>query len=199
MVLVGIVSFLILFIFATTLYPGGSHVDTNAQGFDWKHNYLCNLMHLEGINGEPNAGFAFVALAIALLFSSMLIFFFQFAEFIAQRTIWKKVIKTGGTLAMIAAALIFTPYHDLMTIIASVFGLFVITGLLIELHYSNLFSYKILGYLCLILMAMNNIIYNSSFLIEWLPILQKITFLIVLIWILGLSREIHQRIDRSVQ
>src|SRR5687767_5436530 len=50
----GTLFFIILYIIAALLYPGGSDVDKNAIGFSWTNNYWCNLLHENAINGEPN-------------------------------------------------------------------------------------------------------------------------------------------------
>jgi len=38
------------------------------------------------------------------------------------------------------------------------------------------------------------LIYCSSYFLEWLLFLQKITFVIVLIWVLGVNEEIRKKI-----
>jgi hypothetical protein len=52
----GSVVFALMYFIATLLYPGGSQADKAAIGFSWLHNYWCNLMNENGINGEPNRG-----------------------------------------------------------------------------------------------------------------------------------------------
>lgn len=103
------------------------------------------------------------------------------------------MIKIGGILSMISAIFIFTKYHDLMTIISSFFGLFVVVGLIKETYQSDLTIYKVSGVVCLLLLGLNNFIYYSNHFIIWLPLIQKITFLIVLIWIAGLNFEIRKQ------
>lgn len=94
---------------------------------------------------------------------------------------------------MIFATLMFTDYHDLMTILSSLFGLIAVIGIIKEIYDSKLFNYKITGVICMISLAINNIIYYSTEFIEWLPLIQKITFLIVLIWIWGVNNEIRKK------
>ena len=88
---------------------------------------------------------------------------------------------------MAFASLIFTSYHDLMTLVSSIFGLFVVCGIIVAIYRSQLTAYKISGVISILLLALNNYIYYSKQGIEVLPLLQKITFTFVLLWVVGLN------------
>jgi len=191
---IGILSFGILYVYSSTLYPGGSQADINAVGFDWINNYWCNLMNTKGANGAINPARPFAIFAMLVLCSSLSVFFFQFADFLTEKQSWKQIIKIGGFFSMLFASLLFTKLHDLMTIISSFFGLFVVIGILKEVYRSSLVKYKTSGLLCLLLLGLNNYIYYTSQFIEWLPLIQKITFLLVLLWVLGLNYELRKKI-----
>lgn len=77
------------------------------------------------------------------------------------------------------------------------FGLIAVIGIIKEIYNSRLVHYKIAGIIGIILLGINNIIYYSAEFIEWLPLIQKITFLIVLIWILGVNNEIRKKIQAN--
>ena len=189
--IIGIVTFISLYIFSSTLYPGGSQADLNSEGFDWVNNYWCNLMNEKGMNGQPNPAMPYSILAMVILCLCLMFFFNQFAQIYSKSKIWKRIIKTSGIISMSFAILIFTKYHDLMTILSSLFGLFVVIGIIIELYKSELTLYKISGVVCILILGLNNYIYYSQQFIETLPLLQKITFSIVLLWIIGLNYEMN--------
>ncbi len=193
----GIFSFVILYYYSSKLYPGGSQINLESVGYDWINNYWCNLMSKNGINGQINSGRPFAIFAMIVLCFSVSIFFYQFAETLTQSERWKKMIKTTGILSMIFATLMFTDYHDLMIILSSLFGLIAVIGIIKEIYSSKLINYKITGVICMILLGINNIIYYSTKLIEWLPLIQKITFLTVLIWILGMNNEIRKKLKTN--
>ena len=193
--LIGILLFVLLYLYASSLYPGGSQANINSEGYDWINNYWCNLMNEEGMNGQSNPARPYAVFAMITLCMSLLVFFIQFAEFYSGEKIWKKVIKISGICSMTCAILMFTEYHDLMTIVSSFFGLFLVVGIIREIYRDELLSFKITGILCLILLGLNNYIYYSTQFIKWLPLIQKITFLIVLIWILGLNFEVRKKIS----
>lgn len=187
---IGILAFVGLYIYSSTLYPGGSQVDLTSQGFDWVNNYWCNLMNEKGMNGLTNPARPFAILAMALLCGSLTLFFIQFAKAFASNIISQRIISICGILSMGFAVFMFTSYHDLMTIISSIFGLAVVIVVIIEIYRSDLRLYKYTGMLCIMLLALNNYIYYSEQFIHFLPILQKLSFAVVLAWIIGLNLEI---------
>tara|TARA_B100001769_G_C21829151_1_gene450378 strand:+ start:29 stop:679 length:651 start_codon:yes stop_codon:yes gene_type:complete len=190
---IGIAIFVGLYIFSSTLYPGGSQANLNSEGFDWINNYWCNLMNEKGMNGQPNPAKPYSIIAMIILCLSLMFFFIQFAQIYSKSKIWKRIIKTSGIISMSFAILIFTKYHDLMTTLSSIFGLFVVIGIIREIYKSKLSIYKITGVICILILGLNNYIYYTQQFIEVLPLLQKITFAIVLLWIIGLNFEINKK------
>ena len=190
----GIITFVLLFYYSSNLYPGGSQENLESIGFDWINNYWCNLLSEKGMNGQINPARPFAISAMIILCFSVSVFFYQFAEALTRSNLWKKLIKVTGILSMIFATLMFTDYHDLMTIISSLFGVVAVIGVIKGIYESKYVLYKIAGIICVILLVINNIIYYSTAFIEWLPLLQKITILTVLIWILGVNYEIGKKL-----
>lgn len=185
----GILVFVGLYVYAASLYPGGSQADEYSIGFDWINNYWCNLLNEKGINGETNKGRLPAIIANVILCSSLIVFFVQFSNSFVQHQLWKKIIPLSGSISMIFSMLVFTSYHDLMTILSSIFGIFAVVGIIREIYLSELTLYKITGLFCVLLLLFNNYIYYSEHLIVALPLLQKITFAIILSWIVGLNCE----------
>lgn len=191
--ILGIISFIGLYVFSSTLYPGGSQADLNSEGFSWIHNYWCNLMNEKAMNGLLNPARPYSVMGMVILCISLMIFFIQFANAFSKNKLWRQLIKLNGVLSMTFGVLISTQYHDVMTIISSVFGLIVIIGIIKEIYQSELSFYKISGVLCILLLGVNNYIYYTQHLIRLLPLIQKITFVIILIWIVGLNYELIKR------
>lgn len=192
---IGIACFIILYWYASTLYPGGSQEDLKSIGYDWVHNYWCNLMNEQGMNGMVNPARPYAISAMMILCASLLVFFLHFAYAFCQSQLAKKAVAIGGVLSMGFACLIFTNQHDLMTMVSSFFGLFVVIGIIKELWLSKLRFYKLTGFGCLLLLLLNNYIYYTEQFLGYLPIIQKITMLMILLWIIGLNNNISN--DRN--
>ncbi|WP_168194544.1 hypothetical protein [Antarcticibacterium arcticum] len=183
----GILIFGALYAYSSTLYPGGSQANINSEGFDWVHNYWCDLMNENGMNLEPNPASPVAVSAMMILCISLMSLFIRFAGNFANHPVWKKVIMICGTISMICAILVFTRYHSVMIAVSSLFGLFTLVGIIFEVYNSNLKALKFGGLFCILLLAVNNYIYYSREWVEILPLLQKITFALVLLWLIGIN------------
>ena len=189
---IGILIFVGLYIYSTTLYPGGSQVDTNSKGFDWINNYWCTMFDLKAINGQLNPARPFSIIGMIILWLSLLVFFYMFSQTLSTNQIWKKVIQISGTISLIFASLLFTKLHDFVTTLSSIIGLFALIGIILGVAKSNLILYKITGIASMILLLINNYIYYTRQFIYSLPLIQKFTFLIILLWIVGLNYKMIQ-------
>lgn len=188
---IGICLFLLLFVYSSTLYPGGSQADVHSVGYDWVNNYWCNLINTHAMNEEVNPAHPIAIAAMIVLCSSLMVFFIQFSKKVSTTRFWRNTIKWGGVFSMLFATCMFTAYHDLMTTLSSSFGVLVVIGMIWEVYKSRLLLFQITGILCILLLAINNYIYYSTVYLEYLPLIQKLTFVIVLGWVVGLNIKIH--------
>lgn len=112
------------------------------------------------------------------LCSSMAMFFYRFSTKISVPTS-AKIIKYCGLGSMIFSFLLITPYHDLMTTISSILALVALFYMTISIFKSKLTLLKIVSMGCLAILYLNNYIYYSHQFLQYLPVLQKFSFLIV--------------------
>lgn len=180
---IGILVFVVLFIYSSTLYPGGSQADLKSVGFDWYHNYWCNLLREEGMNGEQNPARPIAIFAMLILCISLAVFFYQFSVSMPMSPFWKYMIQVGGLLSMGFVMLLFTSFHDQSIIISSIFGLAAIIGMLVVLWQNQSSPFLWSFVFCLFLFAINNYIYYSNHYVEVLPFIQKISLAATLLWI----------------
>jgi hypothetical protein len=180
----GIALFVILYFIATLFYPGGSQIDTNSSGFSCTHNYWCNLLNEKAINGQINDAQPIALTAMFILCTALTIFWLQFPKYLQIGNYQKLFIQISGTLAMIISLLLFTSIdHDLITNMASAFGLIATTGTLMGLYKNRWKPLFYFGLFNVGLIGANNFLYYNKNLILYLPLVQKITFMNFLIWI----------------
>lgn len=171
---------------ATFFYPGGSQQDASAVGYSWQHNYLCNLFNEKAINGEVN-GAKYIAIAgLLCLCVSFALFFYRFSLKIQDKSA-ANVIKYAGISAMIFSFLVASPYHDMMSMISSTLGLLALFYILVFVFRSKLTLFKLLTFVTMLLLYVNNYVYYSQQGLYFLPILQKITIFIILVLMLSLD------------
>ena len=180
---IGCVLFLIFITIASVQFPGGSQVDTSAVCYSWTHNYLCDVIASEAHNCLPHPYYKIGLLAMICLCGGISMFFFFFTDWMRVKGFWKFIIRWMGLISMICAMLIFTELHNIMIAVASILALPALTGVFITLYRRRLFSYFSCGIMILILMLINNLIYYTDYMIEWLPQIQKISVLCVITWL----------------
>ena len=132
-------------------------------------------------------------MALLILLASLWRFFFMFANVYSQSLYWKWTIKISGSLAVILVALLLTGNH-LVTIIASILGVITLVGMILGIAQSHLLFYQITGIACVLLLVLNNAIYYSGIFINLLPFIQKITFVFVLFWVMGLNHKMVKKV-----
>lgn len=187
----GIMIFIFLYIYAASLYPGGSQADATSAGFDWVNNYWCNLMNEKALNGRPNGARAYAIVANLVLAVTLAYFFYTAPQQLKADGYWKRVIPYSGMCSMAFAALLFTPYHDIVSVLSGFFGVIALAGIfkgLIDRKYKGV---VLLGLGCILCIVLNNIIYFSGWGIYYLPVLQKFTMIYIFFWLIKLNLALH--------
>lgn len=189
----GSVLFIVLYFVATLFYPGGSQVDPDSIGFSWTDNYWCNLLNDYAINGQPNPAKPIAIAGMCVLCLTLSFFWLLFPNHVNIRKPIGLLIQISGILAMTIALFLFTTIdHDLVTILASVFGLIATTGTFIGLFkakWNGLFAF---GLLNILLVGLNNYVYYNKGLIVYLPMIQKISFVTFIVWVCSIDIKIYR-------
>lgn len=185
--MIGIFAYVLLYIVATILYPGGSSVYPNSIGFDWSNNYWCHLISDNAINGQINIAQPYALVGMIILGMSLGFFFYQFPLYFKVKPPWETIIPISGIAGSFFSMLILSNYHDLMAVIASLFGMISIIGIFFGLRKYKLIYFIWSGIFCIFLILLNGYIYFTENYIIWLPIIQKVTFAVVLLWIVCLN------------
>ncbi len=181
--IIGIALFIILYIVAANLYPGGSNVNPMMKGFDWVNNYWCDLFAKNAKNGIPNSGRGFALTGMIILFSSIAVFWYYLPQFFHERKLNTFIIRYTGSLAMFILIFVFTQFHDGIIGIGSTISAIPMAATLNELKKHRLKVLYYLGWLCIFLILLNFAIYITNWSITFLPLIQKITLLLFLVWI----------------
>ncbi|MDQ6813985.1 MAG: hypothetical protein M3040_09620 [Bacteroidota bacterium] len=180
--LIGAVLFIILYLIAAYLYPGGSQADKTSKGFSWANNYWCNLLNENAINGAVNPARPVAITAMVTLGATLSIFWFLFGRIVHFTKLSRFAITLSGLASMVTTMFLFTPYHDSVINIAGVLGLVALTYTFIGLYKNKWYQLFKMGFINIILIIVNNILYHTG-LLKYLPVVQKITFLFFLVWI----------------
>jgi hypothetical protein len=181
----GILLFMVFYLLAAFKYPGGSSVNVHELGFSWRNNYWCELLGENAKNGDANTGRTYGLLGMIVLSISISIFWWNIPTIVYERSkSIRSFMRYCGILSMVFASLIFTNWHDGIIYVAVISGTIAFTLLFYELFRNKRDFLSYFGIVCLAFIFANCIIYVSNFGIDFLPLLQKITFGITLLWII---------------
>ncbi|MDG1332433.1 MAG: hypothetical protein P8P74_08890 [Crocinitomicaceae bacterium] len=195
--IIGILTFVALYIVAVYQYPGGSDFNPDAIGFDWRYNYWCNLNYKIALNGEINPARPIGIIGMYILASSLLYFFYEFPLFFNLKATWRQTIRISGLLSMICAVFIYTDYHDALTSLSALFGMISLLGVVIGLKQKGMNGFMWTGIISILLILTNGLIYFTQHFVASLPILQKVTFGLILIWIVSVNSRFGIRKQHS--
>ncbi|WP_298224031.1 hypothetical protein [Flavobacterium sp.] len=185
-ILLGIIMAIALLVIASLYYPGGSQADPNSVGYDWSDNYISNLFGEKAVNGKDNSGRYWAVAGMLFLSLSFALFFIEFSKKIPISGA-AKVIKYCGAGGMVFTFLIATPLHDIMITLSSTLFLLGMFYISVFVWKSKLLIFKILCVVCLLGFYFTLYIYGAGAYRALLPMMQKVTFALVIVLILGLE------------
>lgn len=192
----GIVLFLMLYLVAAVFYPGGSHHDNCAPRFDLLHNYWCDLLGERAKNGFVNTARPIALLAMVILGVSLSCLWHDLPHLLNFRARFG-IMRWSMTASMFVMMFLFTTYHDLVIYIAGSLALIALLQIYYLLFKTHLWTLLAGGLFCLVLMSVNYYIYFTKNHISILPLLQKVTFILVLFWALRLNVAAVRRAKRN--
>lgn len=183
---IGITIGLLLLIISASCYPGGSQRDQHSIGYSWQYNYISNLFGSKAINGADSSSPPWAISAMLTLSVSFAFFFIEFSKKISSKR-EAAVIKYFGLGAMLFAFLAVTPYHDTVIGLAS-------TLELVSMFYITVFVFKsklhVFKFICVIYLLASYsclYVYYTRNYLEFLPVMQKLSLVILIILVLGLQ------------
>lgn len=188
-----IIVFLILYSIAAVIFPGGSYYNINDKSFSLLHNYWCDLLAERTKRGELNPSRQLSLSAMFILCPAMMLFFYLAPIFLQTEKRKKQWMQTCGFVSMLITMFIFTSFHDLVIPSAGFFGLIALFILFAEFKRNGMTRLFKFGLTCLVLVAPNNFIWYTRIGVEGLPVVQKITFIAFLSWIIWICAALFKK------
>lgn len=190
---IGITLFIILYILATLLYPGGHDHDKTSAGFSWVHNYWCELMAPLAQNNETNTARPVAITAMFILCLSLGIFFYRASRLFWPGSTGRRIVRSSGILSMITLVALLAGEHDRVINSSGILGMIAMVGTLIGLYKIHSYGLVWHGSICLLLVVVNNYIYYTGEFFYALAVIQKITFFLFLVWFIVVTIVLYKR------
>lgn len=186
-VIAGIMLFMCLYVIATWYYPGGSQENLHSVGFSWRHNYWCNLLDTVAMNGQMNQAKSIATIALVILSFSLGLFWYVFPISVSISSAYRKIIQLSGVLSMMVVLFLVDGFsHDGIINVATFFGIIATLGTLYSLKILQQNFYLVWGVLNLLGVAVNAMVYYEKSALGFLPVIQKFSFVLFLVWIVGI-------------
>lgn len=186
-ILIGITIAVLLLLLSTVYYPGGTYENVNSVGYDWANNYISNLLRPLAVNGEENTARPFAILGVLFLTASFGVFFVRFSARIKIRSA-SRVVKYLGVLATILGVVTLVPsMHDIMVTMSSILTLLIFFYITIMVLKSKLTWMKIISVCFLLTFYFGAYMYFTRSFLAYMPIVQKVIFLMKIVWVLSLE------------
>ncbi len=190
--MVSILLFGIAYLVAASKYPGGSNFDSHSTGYSFKLNYWCELLAETGKNGLPNPSRIIALGGMLMLSCGLAVFWWLAPAMLNLAPAYRKTVQLFGMASMLLAIFIFTKWHDHIINIAGGLGLVALTGLLVSLFRDKHYGLLLGGAVCAAIILTNSYIYYSGHFIRYLPIVQKLGFMLVLAWVFVINMMLYQ-------
>lgn len=197
--LMGLVSFLLLYIIAAFMYPGGSYAYPNAEGFSFMNNYWCDLQDILAKNGAVNPARPVAIGAMIVLCVSVALLSVYIPKLFSVHSRNHAVIKYSGVLSCVVGLFIFTDYHDIVISIAAFIGAITFMVIFIEFYKHKEYRLIAFGILCFVVSMVNYVLFLAQVGLGILPMLQKLMFLLCLLWVGYINLLIYRKVKREAQ
>ena len=183
----GIALSILCLIVASLNYPGGSPKDPNSTGFQWTENYISDMLDYKAVNGADNSARPFAVAGVVLMGLSTGFAFVRFSRKLRLKNL-SVVIKYGGLLLIILSALGTLPsQHDLSVTLSIFVNLLVFFYVMVTLLKSRLTVFKVFSVVFLVSFYGASYMYGTRTGLGYMPLVQKITHIFQIVWILGLE------------
>lgn len=190
----GILTFLLLYVLAATLYPGGSYYDKTAPAFSLLHNYWCDLLDPKAHNGRPNPGRPVAIAAMFVLTASLVLLWYWLPALFAKKL---PALRYSGLGSAVITTFLFTRWHETVINAAGLLGAVALALTFVELRRAGQLRLLRLGCGCLVLSGVNYFIYETGIGLTILAALQKVTFILFFCWLIWLDIALFQTCRRS--
>jgi len=119
--LIGIGVFVICYVLATLNYPGGNWSSPDHESFSIWHNYLCDLLDSQAINGEENSARPYAISALLALCLGLFTLWIRLPALFIRKSPNLRVMKVSGLLALATIFFLALGSHDTIVRIAGFF------------------------------------------------------------------------------
>ena len=192
--LVGVTVFLVAYGYAASVYPGGTRQDAHTVGYHHLANYWCDLLDAVAYDGRPNPGRPVALAATVMLPLALAPLWFSlpalFGAVDRRSRALAAVVRGAGVVALCAAALVFTSWHDRAINIGAAAGSVAGIAALAGLVRGRQWMLASGGVLAAAAATLNYALWSTGLAPDVTPIAQKGAYVVILAWTVLAARTL---------
>lgn len=189
-----VITFVLLYVLAALLYPGGTRSDPARNGFSIVDNYWCDLLDATTYGGRANPARPMAIVATAILCAGLGTLWWAAPVLFAPGSRRAYVVRAAGIGSALLVPWIGSAFHDLAINVAGLLGviafLATMTARRVPRTASSLLAAT--GWCALALAAVTYVVWQTGFGLRFLPLVQKVAFVAFLAWVALLSRNMRK-------
>ncbi len=191
--ILGLAMYIVIYALGALEYTGGSFNFPNSQAYSFSHNLLCDLLLPMSINGQINDGRILGVISHIILSASMMGFFYILPKIFSIENRNTQLTRSLGIVAMLIFSFMFTEYHDTVVLFTGIIGTMALIPFFLELKTYEGPLLKGYAFFCFFMSMIVFISFISKVGYYYLPLLQKITFVIDAIWVVWVCILIYRK------
>jgi len=188
----GIAGFIALYLYAASMYPGGTQSNHGTHGYSHLSNYWCDLLDGTAYSGDVNRGRPFAVLATIILPLSLVPLWLQVPVLLRDRAKSGRFVQVVGSTAMVVSTAIFSSLHDIVINVAAVLGFTAFAVTVLQLADTWHRALTAVARLSAILCMANYLMWLTGTFLWAMPLVQKAAFVAFFSWIVAMSCAIRQ-------
>lgn len=182
----GVAGFLLAYAYAAGVYPGGTRLDAHTIGYSHLANYWCDLLDAVAYDGRPNPGRPVALAATVALPLTLAPLWFSlpalFGVTDGRSRALAATVRGAGVIALCAAAVVFTPWHDVAINIGAAAGSLAGIAALAGLVRGKQWILAGAGFVAAGAATANYVLWATGTAPDITPIAQKGAYAVVLAW-----------------
>ncbi len=189
----GVSAFIALYLYAASMYPGGTQAHHELHGYSHLSNYWCDLLHRVSYSGEINRGRSFAVLATIILPLSLIPLWLQVSVLFRDGSGLRRLVRVTGPASMVLSTLVFTSVHDFAINVASILGFVAVMTTMLSL--SGRKRRAVLNGVALLSMILgvtNYLMWQTGKFLWVMPLVQKAAFASFFVWIVATAMAIRR-------
>jgi len=178
----GVLGFVVLYVVAAALYPGGTRDEPGRVGFSLVHNYWCDLLDQTTYAGVPNPARPIALAAMVVLCAGLAALWWGLPALFLHAPRRAMVVRAAAIGSFVAIPCVATRWHDAAVNVAGALGMLGFVCSYTALPQLQKAKLRVVTTATLLAALANYVMWQSGRGLSVMPVVQKVEFALFLCW-----------------